>query len=203
MYAARRIISPFLAAFLVALGVFFIVEAVPQLAGYHTPVGVNYYIVSNELMRRPWNDPYIIGAAAVLLIIGVFLLLVGLRRPPRPMSLTQRSERVRVEFPRRHVHRVAESAAAGVDGVAAVRVAGRRNPRVTVDALADAPDDLATRVSEQVRERLAAFEPERPPRVRVRVKHARLAERTPRRSTDAAGQGGQRCDQTRSTGRSS
>ena len=173
MYAARRIISPFLAIFLVLLGVFFIVEAVPQLAGDHTPVGANYYIVSTELGRRAWNHPYVIGAAAVLLIIGVLLLLIGLRHPPRPMSLSRRSEHVRVEFPRRHVHRVAEAAAAGVDGVAAAKAGGRRGARVTVDALADAPGDLGAQVRHRVRERLAALDPEHPPRVHVRVRHAR------------------------------
>lgn len=173
MYATRRIISPFLAIFLLLLGLFFIVEAVPQLAGDHTPVGANYYIVSTELRSRAWNDAYVLGAAAVLLVIGVLLLVIGLRRSPRPMSLSRRSERVRVEFPRRHVHRVAEAAAAGVDGVAATKAGGRRGTRVTVDALADAPDDLSAQVRDRVRERLSELDPEHAPRVRVRVRHAR------------------------------
>jgi hypothetical protein len=173
VHAARRIVSPFLAVFLILLGAFFIVEAVPRLAGGTTPVDANYHVVSTELSRRAWNDPYVVGAAAALVVIGALLTWLGLHRAPRPLALSHRSERVRVEFPRRHVRRVAESAAAGVDGVAATRASGRRNARVTVHALADAPDDLDAQVQDRVRARLAALGPERPPRVRVRVKHAR------------------------------
>jgi hypothetical protein len=173
MHAARRIISPFLAVFLVLLGAFFIVEAVPRLAGDNTPVGANYHVVSTELSRRAWNDPYVVGAAAALLVIGALLLWLGLRRAAPTLSLGHRSERVRVEFPRRHVRHVAKTAAIGVDGVAAARAYGRRNARLTVHALADAPDDLDAQVQDQVRTRLTALDPERPPRVRVRVRHAR------------------------------
>jgi Family of unknown function (DUF6286) len=173
MHAARRIVSPFLAVFLAALGVFFLVEAIPQLAGDNTPVGANYHVVSTELSRRAWNDWYVVGAGAALLFIGVLLTWLGLHRAPRSLSLGHRSERVRVEFPWRHVRRVAETAALGVDGVAAAKAGGRHDERLTVHALADAPDDLDAQVGDQVRARLAALGLERPPRVRVRVKPAR------------------------------
>lgn len=172
MPVLRRLVSTVLAVFLLALGAFFVAQAIPQLRGNNRPLWVNYYIVTRELSQRAWSDPYVLGAGGVLLLLGLALLALATRGGPRPLRLASTTERLRVDMPVKQLRRVAETAAFTVDGVTAAKAQARkRRVRVTVVTYPQAPADLDSRVKNQVGRSLNALAPaRRRPRVRVRVK---------------------------------
>jgi hypothetical protein len=172
MNLTRKILSPLLAVVLVLLGAFFIAEAIPQLAGDDRPLGADYYVVSSQLSHRSWGSPYVLGAGAALLAIGVFFLALGLRRGPRPLPLTSQAPDVRVVLPRRDLRRIAEATAASLEDVTKVTAsAGRRRVKVTARTYPQAPGDLAGQVRGLVSSQITTLAPaRRPPHVRVRLK---------------------------------
>lgn len=174
MRLARRIISPFLAVILVLLGAFFVAEAIPQLQGNNQPLGVNYYVVSTQLFHRAWGSPYILGAGAALLAIGLVFLTLGIRRGPRPWPLAIEVEAVQVELPRRHLRRIAEAAALSLDDIAEAKVTvRRRRVKVIARPYPESPGDLADQVHQRVCDQIAALSPVRGlPQVQVRLKQA-------------------------------
>ncbi|HLI37302.1 MAG TPA: DUF6286 domain-containing protein [Streptosporangiaceae bacterium] len=168
----RRILSPLLAVVLVLLGAFFIAEAIPQLIGSDRPLGVDYYVVPAQLFHRAWDSPYVLGAGAALLAIGVFFLLLAASRGRRPLPLTSQTPDVRVELPRRDLRRIAEATAASLEDVTKVKAsAQRQRVKVTARTYPQAPGDLAEQVRDLVSGQITTLAPaRRSPRVRVRLK---------------------------------
>lgn len=171
MVAVNRLIATVLALGLIAVGVVGAAEAIWQLTGHDQQLWVHYYLVTTQLQQLTWSHPYVLGAAGVLAVAGLLLLVAGLRRGPRPLRLATYHDDVRIEAPRRTVRRLVSNAAMSVDGVLGVKVtARRRRVKVRATAAPEPPDSLTEDIEARVGEQLDALSPLRRPRIVTALK---------------------------------
>lgn len=171
MQLASRLLSVVLALGLMALGVVGAAEATWQFTDRRPPLWVDYYVVTDQLQTLAWGHSYVMGAGGVLAAIGVLLLIVALRRGPRPLRLSTKGEGVRMEVPRPALRRMVANAVMSVDGVAGVKVkAGRRSVKIRAATVPGPPGSLKADVRTRVWEELDALDPRRRPRVVTRMK---------------------------------
>lgn len=185
----RRIIPATIVALLIlALGAYAATASIGSLLGQDPTRSLTP--LADRLSASPWNDPAVLSAGIVLLVIGVILLLCGvlpgrqvilaLQSPDgpssdRPSSIKSTSDRPSAAgVTRGSITHAVQDAAAGVDGVSSahVRVKGRRVDVLSQAAARDTTG-LAGRVETAVVERLAGIPLAKQPQVKVRVTAAR------------------------------
>jgi len=167
----RRVLAFVLATALLAAAVIGLVEI--ALAALHRPPwvvpGADW---ANWLRGHHWNDGVVRAGLIVVLVVGLLILVAGVRRGrPAELALTSTEPGVTLAASRRSVERVLEAAAHSIPGITSARVSARRHG-VRVDARTRVRDagDLRDRVEAAVRESIAGLDLSRPPPLSVRVR---------------------------------
>lgn len=108
------------------------------------------------LREHAWTGSPVRAALAGLLVVGLLLLLAGLRRGrPSALPLPSTTPDVQMTASRRSVEKVIATAVRGTDGVTnADASARRRRLKVTADTRLRDPGDLQQRVTAAVEDRL-------------------------------------------------
>jgi hypothetical protein len=159
---------------LVAAGVV-AVSCIQLIAG--SPPLVPFSTLGELGHETTWNDPPVLGAGAILSLVGLVLLACGLLPGnPQVLALARGDDHTAAGISRRSLTGDLTSRARRVDGITAARVRiGART--VTVNARTPLRDrsGLAERVRELVTERLDDINLARPARLRVTVTSDREA----------------------------
>lgn len=172
MFVLRRLLALILATALLLAAVIGLVEIITAALGRPAWIvpGGDW---ANRLHGYRWDDGLVRLALSGVLLVGLLLLMAGLRRGrPTELALASTEPDVTVTASRHSVERVLSAAARSVPGIASakVSVSGRRRG-VRVDASTRLRDagDLRDRVDAAVQERIDALLLSRPPRLTVRV----------------------------------
>jgi Family of unknown function (DUF6286) len=175
---ARRVFRPrrsipgvLVAAVLAAAGILGAIQAASAALG--RPVWkVPHRDFAGPLQDTHWNDTGTLAVAAAVAFIGLVLVLAGLiPGRPRAIPLASGDESVVIGAPRRSLRRSLARLAADIDGVDSARAKARRRS-IVVRASTRLRDTAGLReaVHTAVQDRLAALDPLRPPRVKVRLR---------------------------------
>ncbi len=147
----NRLISAFLAlvilaSCIVALGE--IIAAQLKRGPWLIPVDQT----STRLQDSPWSGAFVRTACLVLILLGLTLLVVALRRGrPSGIPLQTDVDGLTLQTSRRSLERVLSQSAELQDGVATARAkVGRRSARVTAVARV-ANEDRSAEITEQIR----------------------------------------------------
>ncbi len=175
MSVLNRILAALTALALLAAAVIGIVEI--ALAALDLPpwiVPVDDW--ATWLRERVWTDIVVRVVLAGILILGLLLLVVGLRRGrPSTLPLSSASPGVTFTASRRSVESVLAATARRTDGVTTADAsAKRRDVRIDATTQMRDPGDLQSRVASAVEDRLAdiGLSDQLRPTVRVRGKEA-------------------------------
>ncbi len=170
MRLTNRIVAALLAAVLAAAGVIAIVEMVNAAMDNGYAV-VNWRSAVNIMARNTWSDTGPTVLAVVLIIVGVVLLTLGIRRGPaewlplRPISIGTRSF-----VSRSGLSRSLGSAVTEVDGVSRAKVRLRqRTATIMVELHPRSGADTPAQVLDRVRAHLALFDLVAPPKTKVKT----------------------------------
>ena len=154
----NRVVSVLLALALLLGSLLALVEIV--LAALDRPPWlVDYPEWGDWLRSHSWNDRVVIAVLIGMVVLGLLLLLLALRRGrPATLPLNRRTDGVDVTVSRRSLEKTLAAAASRTTGVAAATTsAGRRTVRVDVRAASrDAPEVRAA-VGESVTSRLESL----------------------------------------------
>lgn len=165
-----RLVATVLALVLLVGSLLALVEIVAaQLGG--SPTLVAYPEWARWLRGHSWNDWIVNVALAALVVLGLLLLYLALRRG-KPASLALRSgiDGVHVTASRRSLEKSLAAAAARTSGVAGASASvSRRTARVAVRAVAPSAPGLREEAESAVRGRLDSLHLRRPLRTRVQV----------------------------------
>ena len=133
------------------------------------PLVVSHSRWRQWLVEHHWDDVTIRAVLVGLVVLGLVLVLVGLRRgKPSSIELPPDLAGVRVRASRRSVEKSVAAAASRVTGVTGVKAsAGRRSVRVRAQTLTSQPE-LQQHVTAAVHGRLESFGLDRM-RARVRT----------------------------------
>ncbi|WP_380166353.1 DUF6286 domain-containing protein [Jannaschia sp. R86511] len=167
----RRVVPAVVAGLaLLALGAWAATAALGHLLG-QDPTGTAGPL-ARALAGAPWQDPVVVAAGAVLLLLGLLALLAALLPGRRVVLALQGAGATgpRAGITRTGLRRAVAAAAEDVDGVDRAD-ATVRDGRVEVRARSGLRDvgDLRARVEQAVTDRLAAIPLARRPRVQVRT----------------------------------
>lgn len=170
MVVLRRLLALVLAAALLVAAVIGLVEIVAAALGQSAWIVPGQDWV-NRLRSYRWDDGVVRLALSGVLLLGLLLLLTGLRRGrPAELALTSTEPGVTVTASRHSVERTLAAAARSIPGITSASVSSRRRG-VRVDAWTRIRDaDLRDRVGAAVGERIDALALSRPPRLTVRVR---------------------------------
>jgi hypothetical protein len=160
MTLTRRIVSAVLAIALAVLGVVILIEIV--LRGLERPPAlIDHEAVRADLATRPWDDPLVILAWAVLLLLGLALLAVALAGGrARTVELASGLEGTSIGVRRRSLERHLAGVAVAQPGVRGARAAIRRGSvRVRAEASHLDVQDVRERVEQAVGDRVRSLEP--------------------------------------------
>ena len=127
------------------------------------------------LQSNPWSDALVVTAAAALVVIGLSVMVLGLRRGrPGEVAMVSSAEAVTFAASRGSIDRALVYAAERQDGVqdASAR-AGRRSARVVARTPLGRTDEVKQRVSTAVRERLNDLALASPLKPRVKIERTR------------------------------
>lgn len=172
---SRRVVPAVLAGLvLLVLGAWLVTVSVGHLLGQDPTATLRP--LADRLQASTWQDPGVVGAGVVLVVLGLVAVLAAALPGPRVVLALQAVDGGRAVdgISRSGLRRVARHAAEEVDGVGSADAsvdAGRVVVRVR-SALHDQAD-LRRRVEGAVQERLAAVPLVRPPRVEVRTSATR------------------------------
>jgi Family of unknown function (DUF6286) len=175
---ARRVFRPrrsvpgvLVAAVLAAAGILGAIQATSAALG--RPVWkVPHRYFAGPLQDTHWNDTATLATAAAVAFIGLVLVLAGLiPGRPRAIPLASGDESVVIGVPRRSLRRSLARLATDIDGIDRARAKARRRS-IVVRATTRLRDIVGLRedVHTAVQDRLAALDPLRPPRVKVRLR---------------------------------
>jgi hypothetical protein len=164
-----RVVAALLALALLAASLLAVVEIVAAALD-RAPVLVPHPDWTEWLLTQYWNDWIVIVALGGLVVLGLLLLLLALRRgKPASLALKSRTEGVDVSASRRSVEKSLTAAAARTSGIAGASASvGRRTARVDARTVARSEPEKRDEVESAVRERLDSLGLER--RMRTRVK---------------------------------
>ncbi|WP_322760134.1 DUF6286 domain-containing protein [Frankia sp. Cr2] len=176
MRVTNRIVAALLAAAIAAAGIVAIVEMVNAAFddGYAV---VDWRSAAEAMARNTWSGtgPTVLGV--ILGVVGVLLLVLGLRRGRLEWFTVQPSLTGTSTFAAgRGVGRALASAAEDVDGVSRAKVRlRRRTARVKIEFHPRINQDAPEQVRDEIYERLASFDLVSPPKVKLKVKASRPA----------------------------
>lgn len=171
MVVVRRLLAFVLAAALVLAAVIGVIEIIAAGLG-RPPWIVPGQDWADQLRDSRWDDGAVRVGLSGVLLLGLLLLVAGLRRGrPAELALASIEPGVTVTASRPSVDRTLAAAARSVPGITSATVATRRR-RVRVEAWTRIRDaaDLRERVDAAVRERIDALAPSRPPHLTVRIR---------------------------------
>jgi hypothetical protein len=168
-----RALAALLALALLLASVIVIVEVALAAAG-QAPGLVDFTQWTTWMSERTWDDPTVRTILVGLLLLGLLLLLLTLRRgKPATLSLRPRTSGVDVQASRKSVERSLVASASRTSGVtsadASVR---RRKARIVARAGRNPEPSLAQDVESAVRERLSSLSLAEEPRLDVQI-HAK------------------------------
>lgn len=170
----RRVVpATIVAVVLLAAMVAIIASCVQVLLGQPPLIGFADLAAQGAALR--WVDVVVLIAGAILAVLGVILLACAWS-PGKPtvLPLASADPQHTAGATRHSLRRTMINAAEGVDGVRhATAVVTPRRIRTTVTTSLRDDSGLSDRVRTAVGERLTAIALDRPPRIDVRVNHAR------------------------------
>jgi hypothetical protein len=131
--------------------------------------------VHDWLRSNPWSDALVVVTAAALVVLGLGLIVLGLRRGrPGEVAMASSAEAVTVAASRRSIDRALVFAAERQDGVQdASAKTRRRSARVVARTPLSNTGEVKQRVTAAVRERLDDLALASRRRVRVKMKRTR------------------------------
>jgi hypothetical protein len=165
-----RAFSALLALALLVASLLAIAEIVVAATG-HGPWLVPYPEWIARMRERNWDDPVVRAILVGLVVLGLLLLLLAVRRGrPAALPLRARTPRVDVKVSRKSVERSLAAAASRTKGVtdadASLR---RRRARIDARAATRSESGLQQQVESAVTARLESLGLTRPLRLRVHV----------------------------------
>lgn len=171
MLVLRRLLALVLAAALMLAAVIGLVEIVAAALGRPAWIvpGQDW---ANRLRGYRWDDGVVRLGLSGVLLLGLFLLMVGLYRGrPAELALNSIESGVTVTASRRSVERVLVAAARSIPGVTSAKVSSRRRG-VHIDAWTRLHDAgvLRDRVNAAVQERIDGLSLSGPPHLSVKVR---------------------------------
>lgn len=158
--AANRVVATVLALLLLAAAVIGIVEVVLAALG-RQPWLLPHATVAADLHSRLWTDGLVRACAAVVAVLGLVLLVLGLRRgSPSGIDLHSDTDGVSMTVTRKSLQRYLAGVAAAQTGASSASATAGRG-RVTVRAVTAQrdPNDLQTRIWDAVTTRVDALHP--------------------------------------------
>lgn len=163
-----RVVSALLALALLLGSLLAIVEIVAAALG-RAPATVPWPEWTSWLRAHSWNDWIVIAVLGGLVVLGLLLLFLALRRgKPASLALRGRTDGVDVTASRRSVEKSLAAAAARTTGVAGASASvSRRTARVDARTVARSDPGIREGVETAVRGRLDALGLERRMRTRV------------------------------------
>ena len=173
MRLLNRPLALILAAALAVAAIFVIIEVI-AVAVHHGPLVMPWPTWYRWADRTRWNQLVIQVWSAILIVIGLVILILELKRPRvSRLALWPGDNATDVAVTRRGLAGTLRAAATGVDGIttAAVTVR-RRRARVTAVAAArgrPAADALRQPLTQTLQDRLDELELRHPPRLTVHV----------------------------------
>lgn len=171
MRATNRIVATLLALALLAASVVTVAEIVLAALG-KSPWIVQHAAIARDLHQRSWQDGLIRAVAAATIVLGLLLLLVGVKRSATSqLPLQSDVDGVTMTVTRTSLERyVAGIARAqpGVDSSSATAKRGR--VAVTASTTLRDPGDLKTRVQHAVTDQLDALRPAKPVQTSVSIR---------------------------------
>ena len=163
-----RVVSALLALVLLLGSRLVVVEIVAAALG-RPPALVPYPEWTSWLRTHSWNDWIVNAALCGLVVLGLLLLLLALRRgKPASLALRSGTDGVDVTASRRSVEKSLAAAAAGTAGIAGASASvSRRTARIHARTVARSEPGLREEVETAVRGRLDALGLQRRMRTRV------------------------------------
>lgn len=171
MRVVNRLVSTVLAIVLLAVAVVVVVEIILAAVG-HGPYLYHWQPLRDALVRNTWRDLGTQVTGVVLSLVGLLLLLVGLKRGrPDALELSGSGSGATVTTTRKSLQRALKATTLATDGVEKAKVAIRRR---TVKVKVTSPMLEATPVQEAVEARatrlLDGFGLAEPLSIRTKVK---------------------------------
>jgi hypothetical protein len=170
MRAVNRIVSLLLAAAIAVAGVLTVVEIIAATTD-NDPVIVKWHGAVNALATNSWAAAGPRVAAIVLMIVGVILLFLALRRgKPATVALSSGTDQVDMTTTRRSLQRSLSVFASSVDGIADAKAKVKRR-KIVVAARSNGPDRETTRaeLTKQLQKRLDSLSLADARRLKVKV----------------------------------
>ncbi|WP_131769468.1 DUF6286 domain-containing protein [Candidatus Protofrankia californiensis] len=170
MRLTNRIVAALLAAVLAAAGVIAIVEMVNAALDNGYAI-VDWRSAVDVMARNTWSDTGPTVLAVVLIIAGVLLLTLGIRRGPAEwLALRPISTGTWGFVSRSGLSRSLGSAVTEVDDVSRAKVhLRRRTATIMVELHPRSSADTPAQVLDRVREHLASFDLVAPPKTKVKT----------------------------------
>ena len=126
MRAVNRLVATIVSIAVLAAAVIIVVEVVLAAIG-HKPYLFQWHGVRDALARNTWRDLGAQVTGVVLVLVGLFLLLIGLKRGrPDVLQLADSGSGATVTTTRKSLQRALKAATLGTDGVDKAKVSIRR-----------------------------------------------------------------------------
>src|SRR6195952_982663 len=171
MRAFNRILSVLLAVAIAVAGVLVVIEIIAATTD-NDPVVVKWHGLVDDLATNEWKTAGPRVAAIVLILVGLLLLLVALRRgKPATIGLTTEAPSVDMTTTRRSLQRSLATTATSVDGITDASVKVKRR-KVVVKARAVSGvtrEDGRARLSDEMQGRLDRLSLAESKRLKVKV----------------------------------
>jgi hypothetical protein len=165
-----RVLAALLALALLLGSLLAVVEIVAAALG-RDPALVPHPDWADWLRTNSWNDWLVIAVLVGIVVLGLLLLLLALRRgKPASLALKSRTDGVDVTASRRSVEKSLTAAAARTTGIAGASASvGRRTARVDARTVARSEPEKRDEVESAVRGRLDSLGLQRRMRTRVNL----------------------------------
>ena len=132
MRAINRLVATILSIAVLAAAVIIVVEVVLAAIG-HKPYLFHWHGVRDALTRNTWRDLGVQVTGVVLILVGLFLLVIGLKRGrPDVLKLADSGSGATVTTTRKSLQRALKAATVGTDGVEKAKVSIRRR-KIKID----------------------------------------------------------------------
>ncbi len=170
MRATNRIVATLLALVILAVAVVTFVEIVLASLG-KSPWVLDHTAIAQDLHQRTWQDGFVRVMAVPVAVLGLLLLLVGIKRSaPSDVPLDSDVDGVTFSVARKSLERFIGGIAGAEPGVdSATASAGRGRVGVRASTTLQDPGDLEERVKSAVIGRLEALRPAQPLKASVSI----------------------------------
>jgi hypothetical protein len=155
MRAFNRVLCALLAGLFLAAGVIAVIEIISA----HTNNGsvvVDWPRFARALERNTWSDAGPKVAAVILIVVGVILVLLGLRRgQPAALELAGDGSGIEAATTRKSLQRLLRTVASESEGITGAKVrVKRRKVRVLASSSLEQGSDDLPRIENDLRDRL-------------------------------------------------